>query len=218
VEPVEWREAMSEKNGEFDIAIVEGAITRAEDEERLKAIRRRAGILVALGSCATHGGVNRLKNRFAMEEVKRTVYGESAGLPHLDTAPTRAVHEVVPVDVKIPGCPIEREEFCRVIRELALGRKPFLPNYPVCVECKLRETVCRYEFNEICLGPITRAGCNARCPSHGKPCVGCRGPVDNPNLNAAHEIMEKYGKTLEDLREKLALFWTGEEGVNGRGD
>ena len=47
---VEWREAMSEKSDEYDIAIVEGSITRLEDEERLKMIRSRAKILIALGA------------------------------------------------------------------------------------------------------------------------------------------------------------------------
>ncbi|NLT75917.1 MAG: cytochrome B, partial [Planctomycetes bacterium] len=61
---VEWREAMSEKSDEYDIAIIEGSITRLEDEERLKLIRSRAKILIALGACATIGGVNKLKNNF----------------------------------------------------------------------------------------------------------------------------------------------------------
>lgn len=214
-QPVEWREAMSEKSEEYDIAIIEGSITRQQDEERLKVIRQRARTLIALGSCATHGGVNKLINAFDLAEAKRYVYGDAAEQPHLATAPVKAVHEVVPVDIKVYGCPIEIEEFSRLLRELVQGRKPFIPNYPVCVECKLRENVCRYEFNEICLGPITRAGCNARCPSNGMWCFGCRGPVDNPNVNAARDVMEKYGKTIKDLRGKLQLFWTGEEHIHG---
>jgi len=215
VEPVEWREAMSEKAGQIDVAIVEGSITRAEDEQRLKEIRQRAGILMALGSCATHGGVNKLRNRVPLEEAQRIVYGASAGMPHLQSGQVKAVHEVVPVDLKIYGCPIEITEFSRIIRELAAGRTPFVPNYPVCVECKLRENVCRYEYNEICLGPVTRAGCNARCPSNGMWCFGCRGPVDHPNINAAYDVMAKYGKTVEDLVGKLELFCSGEERIRG---
>jgi len=64
VEPVTWREAMSEQSDQYDIALVEGSITRPEDEERLKVIRERAAVLVALGACATIGGVNKLKNNF----------------------------------------------------------------------------------------------------------------------------------------------------------
>ena len=97
VEPVEWREAMTEHSDIYDIAIIEGSITRPEDEERLKKIRQQAKVLIALGACATIGGVNKLKNRFAMDDVKQCVYGLAAGMPHLNTMPTKSVAEVVPV-------------------------------------------------------------------------------------------------------------------------
>ncbi len=211
VQPVEWREAMTEHSDEFDIAIVEGSITRPQDEERVKQIRERAKILVALGSCATTGGINKLKNNFNLNDVKKWVYGDAAEMPHLNTAMTKALDEVVKVDYKIHGCPINRDEFTYVVRCLALGKEPVIPNYPVCVECKKREIVCRYEYGEICLGPVTRAGCNAPCPSAGFWCYGCRGYVDDPNVNAAKDIMEKYGKTLEDLRDKMVLFGSKQE-------
>jgi len=211
VDVVEWREAMSEQSTEYDIAIIEGSITRVEDEERLKQIRERSKILIALGACATIGGVNKLKNRFDLDDVKRYVYKEDADQPQLNTAETKAVDEVVPVDFKIHGCPIDRAEFSYVVKCLAAGKTPEIPNYPVCVECKLRENVCRYEYNEVCLGPITRAGCNARCPSNGFWCFGCRGLIDDPNVNAAQDVMDQYGKTIEDLKHRLVLFNTDEE-------
>ncbi|RKY28202.1 MAG: hypothetical protein DRP79_02465 [Planctomycetota bacterium] len=211
VQPVAWREAMSESSDEYDIAIVEGSITRPEDEERVKEIRDRAGILIALGACATIGGINKLKNNFDLDEVKRYVYGKDAEMPHLNTAMTKAVDEVVKVDYKVHGCPINRSEFTYIVRCIALGKEPVIPNYPVCVECKKRENVCRFEYGEICLGPITRAGCNAPCPSAGFWCYGCRGCVDDPNVNAAKDIMEKYGKTVEDLMQKMALFGSGQK-------
>jgi sulfhydrogenase subunit delta len=74
------------------------------------------------------------------------------------------------------------------------------------VECKAKENVCRYEYNEICLGPISRAGCDAPCPSAGWRCFGCRGLVDNPNVEAAQEVMDKYGLTVDDLKQKMVLF------------
>ncbi len=206
VDVVEWREAMSEQSHEYDIAIIEGSITRPEDEHRVQIIRTRAKILIALGACATIGGVNKMKNNFDLNEVKRCVYGQDAGMPHLATTTTRAVHEVVDVDYKIHGCPIEGEEFKRIIRDLLLGKTPFVPNYPVCVECKERENVCRYEYNEICLGPIIRAGCGAPCPTAQWRCFGCRGMVDNPNVDAAQEVMEQYNLTLDDLKQKMVLF------------
>ncbi len=206
VDVVEWREAMSEQSHEYDIAIVEGSITRPEDEHRLQIIRSRAKILIALGACATIGGVNKMKNNFDLNEVKRCVYGKDAEMPHLATTTTRALHEVVDVDFKIHGCPINGEEFKQVVRDLLLGKKPVTPTYPVCVECKAKENVCRYEYDEICLGPIIRAGCGAPCPSAGWRCFGCRGLVDNPNVDAAKEVMDKYNLTVDDLKQKMVLF------------
>jgi len=214
VEPVEWREAMSDQSDAYDIAIIEGSVTRPVDETRVKSIREKAKILVALGSCATTGGVNKLKNNFELGEVKTCVYGDSADMPHLDTYLTKSVAEVVKVDLMIHGCPIDNEEFAYIVRCLALGKKPFIPNYPVCVECKLKENICRYEYNEICLGPVIRAGCDAKCPSNGMWCFGCRGYVDEPNVNAAKEVMNQYGKTLDDLRGKMLLFGTNEESTD----
>lgn len=215
IEPVEWREAMSDKAEEFDIAMVEGSITRPEDEERLRAIRERAAVLVAIGACATMGGVNRIKNNFELDDVRRCVYGEAADLPHLGTAPTRSAGEVVKVDYMVHGCPINRDELAYVVRCLALGKEPVIPDYPVCVECKAQRNVCRFEYGEICLGVLTRAGCGAVCPSSGSSCFGCRGPAENPNVPAAQEVMEKYGKTVEDLKEKLLLFNTEMELTHG---
>lgn len=206
VDVVEWREAMSEQSHEYDIAIIEGSITREEDAKRLEVIRSRAKILIAIGACATTGGVNRLKNNFDLNEVRQCVYGKDGTQPHLHTEMTKAVHEVVEVDYKVHGCPMTGAEFGQIIRSLLVGKKPFVPDYPVCVECKERETICRYEYNEICLGPITRAGCKAPCPTAGWRCFGCRGTVDNPNVDAAKEVMDTYGLTVDDLKQKMVLF------------
>ena len=206
VDPVEWREAMSEQSESYDIAIIEGSITRPEDAEKLKTIRERAKILIALGACATIGGINKLKNNFELNDVRQAVYGPDAGMAHLNTELTRAVDEVVKVDFKVHGCPISNNELGAILRSLLLGKTPFVPSYPVCVECKKNGAVCRYEYNEICLGPVTRAGCGAPCPTRGLWCFGCRGFVDEPNVNAAKDVMGHYGKTVEDLKSRLMLF------------
>jgi len=211
VDPVEWREAMSEQSEAYDIAIVEGSITRAEDEERLKAIRENVRILIALGACATIGGVNRLKDLDLLGDVGRRVYGDDADMGQLESAPVKALHEVVEVDYKVEGCPVDAGELMYVIRCLLAGKRPVRPDYPVCVECKMREICCRYAFNEICLGPITRAGCGARCPANGTWCFGCRGLVDHPNVEAAEAVMSEYGKTIDDLKSRMLLFGGNQE-------
>jgi sulfhydrogenase subunit delta len=209
INPVEWREAMSDRIDShelYDIAIVEGSVTREQDAEVLRKIRARSKVLIAMGACATTGGVNSLKNDFEMGQVRQLVYGDSAEMPHLATAPVKALHEVVDVDFELHGCPIDASELVRAIKCLLSGKTPTVPDYPVCVECKLNEAPCRYEFGEICLGPLTRAGCDARCPGEGFWCFGCRGFVSDPNIKALREVMAEHGKTVEDLQSKLALF------------
>ena len=211
VDPVEWREAMSVQSDEYDIAIVEGSITRPEDEDRLQEIRAHAKMLIALGACATIGGVNKLKNKFDIADVTLYVYGNSAHMPHLNSAPTKALDEIVPVDYKIHGCPINNQEFAHILRCLLTDRQPSIPTHPVCTECKLKGNPCRYEYDEVCLGPITRAGCDAKCPSGGFWCYGCRGYVDNPNVNSAKDIMVEYQQTIENLRSRMLLFGNKQE-------
>ncbi len=206
VDVVEWREAMSEQSREYDIAIVEGSITRPEDEERLWVIRSRTKVLIALGACATIGGINKLKNNFDLQDVKKCVYGKNANRPHLDTTMTRAIDEVVKVDYKVYGCPIDRKEFAHIICSLLLGKTPEIPEWPVCVECKTKGNPCLWEYEQVCLGPIIRAGCGARCPSSGFRCFGCRGYIDNPNVDAAKDVIEKYGLNVETLKNKMVLF------------
>ncbi len=208
---VEWREAMSEQSDTYDIAIVEGSITRPEDEERLKEIRSRAKVLIALGACATIGGINKLKNNFDLDEVKRCVYGKDASKPHLATALTKGADEVVPVDFYVHGCPIDRKEFTYIVRSLLMGKTPEIPDYPVCVECKANGNPCLWEYGQVCLGPIIRAGCGARCPSNGFRCFGCRGYVDNPNVDAAKDVIEKFGLNVDDLKTKMVLFGSRQE-------
>jgi len=214
VDVVEWREAMSEQSHEYDIAIVEGSITRPEDEERLWVIRSRAKVLIALGACAATGGLNKIRNSFTFQDVKECVYGKDADMPHLLTDTVKAVDEVVDVDYKIHGCPIETKELKYVLQCLLMGKTPEIPEYPVCVECKAKGNECLWETGQICLGPITRAGCDARCPSAGKRCVGCRGYVDDANIDAANDVIEKYGLSVEDLKSKMIIFGNKQVGTN----
>jgi len=101
---------------------------------------------------------------------------------------------------------MDKEDYLEVFKALVTGREPRVTKYPVCVECKMKENPCRFDYGEICLGPITRAGCGARCPSNNHYCYGCRGLVDDPKMDAANDVLEKYGLTREDLLKKYRLF------------
>jgi coenzyme F420-reducing hydrogenase gamma subunit len=204
IDIVEFREAMSERADTVDIAFVEGSVTRKSEIPRLKKIRENSGLLVALGACAHLGGVNCLKNRFDMGEVRRRVYADSKHGE--DTIPARPLSAVVTVDLAVPGCPIDKGEFLRIVTGLLMGRKVELADYPVCVECKRRENVCRFEMGEMCLGPIIRAGCDAICPAFGRPCDGCRGFVSHPEFRAHREVLARHGLTAEEMLTRYTLF------------
>ena len=204
VDIVNFREAISERGQDYEIAFIDGAITTQSDIDRIKKIREQAKILVAMGACACLGGINCLKNFRPMEENLRIVYGDCA--KYYNTIPARPVSAVVPVEYELPGCPINRYEFLKLVKALLLGKKFELPNYPVCVECKKAGNVCVFEKGGFCLGPITRAGCNAICISNGRHCWGCRGLVDDPNTDSEKEILQKYGLTVDDILKQYRLF------------
>lgn len=204
VEIVQFREAMTEKSDDYAIAFVEGSITREKDIPRLKRIREQAKVLVALGACATIGGVNCLKNYHPLDEVRKYVYGDKADW--YETFAARPIDAVVPVDYYIHGCPIHKAEFVKVVKALLVGKKPEIPNYPVCVECKRAGNVCVFELGMTCLGPVTRAGCGAWCPTYRDNCVGCRGLVPDPNTNAEKEVLQKYGLTVDQAIGSFRIF------------
>jgi len=204
VDVVTWREASSDQSDEYDIVFVEGSITRECDIPRLKKIRDTASVVVALGACATIGGINCIKNFQPLDKVRRYVYGDKADW--FETTEARPIDAVIPVDYYIHGCPIDKGEFVKVVKALLLGKNPEVPNYPVCVECKLKENVCVYDKGMTCLGPITRAGCGARCPSNGSGCEGCRGLIDDLNANSQKDILAEHGLTVEDILQQFRLF------------
>jgi len=209
VEVVSFREVMKEHSDDYHIAFIEGSCTRQQDEERLKQIRKNASVVVAIGSCATIGGINSLKNYQNLDTVKKIVYGENASL--FDTYLARPIDAVIPVDAYVHGCPMTKEEFLHVVKSLLLGKKPEIPNYPVCVECKKNENVCAFERGEFCIGPVTRAGCNSCCVNEGTKCWGCRGMVDNPNENSQKEVLIKYGLSVDDAIGKFKLYFGWEK-------
>ena len=201
---VNFREIMSEAGQDYDIAFVEGSITTDNDVKRIKTIREKAKIIIALGSCATIGGINGMKNRLPLKEAKRIVYGDKSHT--INSIKTMPLHEVVKVDYFINGCPVYIPEVLTVLKCVLLGKAYVVPNYSVCIECKINENVCRYEKGEDCLGPITKAGCNSWCINNGNKCYGCRGLVENPAVNAHKEILLKYGLDLKDILNKFTLY------------
>jgi NAD-reducing hydrogenase small subunit len=119
-----------------DVGILEGGINNTANEEVALNMRKRAKCLVALGDCAVFGGVPAMRNFFTIEESLRRAYVETESTDESGKIPTdpelakptlvRAVSEVVPVDIFVPGCPPSADTIFYVLAELANGRKPEL--------------------------------------------------------------------------------------------
>jgi len=208
VEIVRFREISSEASDDYDIALIDGAVTREDEVARLQEIRTRATTVVAMGSCACFGGVNRLKNAFDLKKANREVYGDHPK----QSLPVCTVKEVITVDLEIPGCPVSKAEVERIIQHVVWDVPYHFPAYPVCLECKQRYAICQFDLGKLCLGPITRAGCNAPCPAAGLGCWGCRGPAREPNYSEFFAAAREKGFSDQEIDDRL-VFFGGFEGV-----
>lgn len=206
VDVVNFRKASSYKGQDYEIAFIEGSISTSKEIERVREIRKNAKICVALGACAYLGGVNLIRNFHNQADVRWRTYGGKAWL--FDSILAQPIEAVIKVDYVIPECPIDKKEFLRVVSSILLSKKPFIPDYPVCVECKMKGNVCLFHKQNpiVCMGPITRAGCCAACPSVGNACEGCRGLIPDPNLGAWEEVLEEYGISAEDILRFYRMY------------
>jgi sulfhydrogenase subunit delta len=176
--------------GPYDVSLVEGSITTAADERRIKEIREQSNVLVTIGACATAGGVQALRNFADVDEFASVVYAKPEYIDTLATSTPMSAH--VKVDYQLQGCPIDRGQLLDTLAALLVGRKPRLPAKTVCTECKLRGVTCVVVAEGIpCLGPVTHAGCGALCPSYHRGCYGCFGPAATPNTAALIPLLRR---------------------------
>jgi coenzyme F420-reducing hydrogenase gamma subunit len=166
--------------GPYDLSLVEGSITTAEDAERIQRVRATSKALVTIGACATAGGIQALRNFADVDEFARVVYARPEYVSTLETSTPIASH--VRVDFELRGCPIDKRQLLEVISAFLHGRKPEVASTSVCFECKRRGNVCvMVAHGTPCLGPVTHAGCGALCPTYDRGCYGCFGPMETPN-------------------------------------
>lgn len=208
VEVVDFKLASSvELPVNTDIAFVEGSVSTKKDLEYVEEVRRRSRVLVAIGNCAVWGGIQASTSGLCQSDLMRSVYGTEENLYGF-LGEHKGIPEVVEVDYELQGCPIEGREFAELLIDLVRGVRPVLPDYPVCVECKIREIPCLIvERGLPCLGPITVAGCDARCPFYGTACIGCRGPLKGEvNLSGEFDMLIKKGYDRETLLDLISMF------------
>jgi sulfhydrogenase subunit delta len=170
----------AEVKGPYDLTLVDGSITTPQDATQIKRVRRASKFLVAIGTCATSGGIQALRNFKDVEDFIAVVYPRPQYIRVLQESTPLSAH--VPVDFELHGCPVNPRQLLEVISAFLWGRKPNTPAISVCMECKRRHNVCvLVAHGTPCLGPVTRAGCGALCPTYHRGCYGCYGPKETPN-------------------------------------
>ncbi len=191
--------------GPYDLSLVEGSITTPHDAERIRKVRAQSKVLVTIGACATAGGIQALKNFADVGEYVSIVYASPEFVSTLATS--TAISDHVPVDFELRGCPIDKHQLLEVVAAFLNGRRPNVPAYSVCMECKRRGTTCvTVAHGTPCLGPVTQAGCGAICPAYARGCYGCFGPMESPNMPALSRQLHGLGMSDPGLVRLLRTF------------
>lgn len=192
--------------GPYDIALVEGSITTPHELERIQEIRKQATTLVALGTCATAGGIQALRNFTNLNDLAMAVYEHPEYLHALPKS--SPLSEYVKVDFDLWGCPVNKYQLVEVLQAILQKRRPNLPTQSVCLDCKRRGIVCMIVAHGVpCLGPATRTGCGVLCPANGRGCYGCFGPAPSADMKAVVATLlpvERYPGEVKGLFSNIS--------------
>jgi sulfhydrogenase subunit delta len=187
---------------DVEVAFVEGSVSTPEDLERIQRIRQHSRVLIAIGACATSGGIQALRNGADSEGWGAQIYAHPEALSSLRLSTPIASH--VKVDFELWGCPVNSRQMLAVINSLLLGVTPRDNADKVCTECKRQGYPCVMVTHGIaCMGPVTSAGCGALCPSLGRDCYGCYGPAENANTDALAAQFVRQGLTPQAIMQRF---------------
>lgn len=195
----------SDPTGPFDLVLVEGSISTPEQLEEIRDIRSRTKTLVAIGACATAGGLQALRNFADHAEFVRAVYARPDYVESLRTSTPISDH--VRVDYELRGCPVDKKQLRELISARLAGRAPNIPARSVCMDCKEAGQVCVTVARGIaCLGPVTQAGCGALCPGYARGCYGCFGPSSTANPRSLAKRLSVLGQSDAQVRRAFRFI------------
>ena len=191
-----------------DIAFVEGSIATPDDLPRIERIRRNSRYLVSIGACATSGGIQALRNMANTGQWVAAIYASPETIHSLDESTAIARH--VKVDFELWGCPVNRQQILTTVRALLSGVLPPLQHDSLCQQCKQQQATCVMVTKGVpCLGPVTRSGCGALCPSLGRACYGCYGPAENINGSSLSQHFEELGLDKGEAARRFHFINSG---------
>jgi len=189
---------------DLDICFIEGTVVSNDDKEMVEKLRKRSKVVVALGACACEGNIPALRNFHDKKDIDELLYEKNH--QNQDLGNPMPIHKVIKVELSIPGCPPEREEIKEFLKQTLLGKKYQGCKNPVCEECKLNENNCLLDNDIICVGPLTKGGCNAVCTTNGLRCYGCRGLTDDANFEEFFDLLTKKGFDEKDIKKIMDTF------------
>ena len=201
-----WQLTSSEPMPEqFDVAVIEGAVTTEESAETVRRLRERAAAVIVIGACANTAGIPGMAaERFLSRPLE--VYGGDVPDACGEMIAPRPVDAVIDVDFRVRCCPIDPYDFIDVLHRALWGSNRSIPTKTLCGECKRNERTCFFSKQTLCLGLVTTAGCGARCPNLGRPCNGCAGLSPDANLESARDACARYGVDVPAFDKALEMF------------
>lgn len=202
--------------GPYDVSLVEGSVTTLEDLSRIRKVRAMSKLLVSIGACATAGGIQALRNLGNVREFTEYVYARPDWIHTLEKSTPLKDH--VSVDFELRGCPVSKGQLLELLSSLLTGRKPNIPTYSVCEECKRRGVACVLVSRRLpCLGPVTQAGCGAICPAFSRGCYGCFGSNETANTASMRDTLTRLGVTPADQARMFQGINNGDDAFRAAG-
>jgi F420-non-reducing hydrogenase small subunit len=193
---------------EADVGLVSGGVRNEKEKHVAEAMRASCKVLISLGSCACFGGIPAMANMYSTDDLTEKVYRDSVSTEPGDTPSQNlpplldrvyALDEIVPVDLYLPGCPLNPSHIAEAVTGLLEGKMLELPERSVCDECPTKReekaaggsisrplgpldvkwgepwenTRCYNEQGFLCLGPVTKAGCASAMSSEEESVPRC---------------------------------------------
>ncbi|MFX0081161.1 MAG: hypothetical protein ACFE94_05355 [Candidatus Hodarchaeota archaeon] len=195
---------------ECDIALVEGCISEESQIIFLREVRRYAKKVYALGTCSSFGGILSLSNSKIVGPISN--YIEIEGI--------------------IPGCPPPSKLLGNSLIRLVENKDIILSEKNMCANCPSRGNMeinshiniskinpdpeeidlnkenseCFLKKGILCLGPVTRDGCEFNCIKMGLPCEGCIGPVSKDFTSNIINFLSLI-ELSQELKEYTGIFY-----------